>query len=49
MKIRFESDDDLPLGEALNILNMIIVTTSVFEKDSKYYPQVYLHEYLYEL
>ena len=49
MKIRFESDDDLPLGKTLNILNMIIVITSVFEEGGKYYPQVYLSEYLYEL
>ena len=48
-EIRFESDDDLPLGKPLNILEMIIVTTSVFEKDGNYYPQVYLHECLYEL
>ena len=33
MKIRFESDDDLPLGKTLNILNIIIVITSVFEED----------------
>ena len=40
---RFESDDDLPLGKTLNIPNMIIVATPGFEKDTKYYPQVYLH------
>ena len=28
---------------------MTIVTISVFEEDSKFYPQVYLDEYLYEL
>ena len=49
MKIRFESDDDLPLGQPLNIPNMITVAASVFGKDGKYYPQVYLHECLYEL
>ena len=30
MKIRFESDNDLPLGKALNLPNMIIVIISVF-------------------
>ena len=49
MKITFESDDDLPLGKPLNIPNMITVAASVFGKDGKYYPQVYLHECLYEL
>ena len=35
MKIRFESDDDLPLGKMLNI--PIIVTTGlVFQEGSKY-------------
>ena len=44
MKIRFESDDDLPLGEALNIPSMTIIIASVFKEDGKYYPQVCLHE-----
>ena len=43
MKIRFESDDDLPLGKILSILVMKI-TRSVFQEGSKYYPQVLLHE-----
>ena len=38
-KIRFESDDDLPLGIILNIPSLIIVTRFVFQKDSKCYPQ----------
>ena len=49
MKIRFESDGNLPLGIMLNISNMIIVIASIFEKDIKCYPQVYLHECLHEL
>ena len=32
MKIRIESDDHLPLGKTLNILEMKIVNASVFEK-----------------
>ena len=44
IKIRFESDDDLPLGKILSIPSMIIVAKSVFQKDNKYYPKVYLHE-----
>ena len=43
-KIKFESYDDLPLVNALNILSMIIVTRFDFQKDSKYYPKVYLHK-----
>ena len=41
MKIRFESDDDLPLGKTFNILDMIIVAASVLEKYGKYYPQFF--------
>ena len=43
-KIKFESYDDLPLVNALNILSMIIVTRFDFQKDSKYYPKIYLHK-----
>ena len=32
IKIKFESDDDLSLGKAFNILDMIIVVASVLEK-----------------
>ena len=49
MKIRFESDDDLPLGRTINILDMIIVVASVLEKNGKYYPQISLHECAYKL
>ena len=49
MKIRFESDDYLPLGKILNIPNLIIFAISAFQEDSQYYPQIYLHECVYEL
>ena len=48
MKIRFESDDDLCLGKILNIPVCIITIRSVFQENNNYYPQVYLHECLYE-
>ena len=48
MKIRFESDDNLPLGKILNIPVCIIAAVSAFQEDNNYYPQVYLHECLYE-
>ena len=44
MKIRFESDDKI-----LSIPSMIIVVKSVFQKDSKFHPKVYLHEFKYKL
>ena len=48
MKIKLESDDDLPLGKTFNILDMIIVAC-VFEKNGKYYPQMFSHECAYGL
>ena len=49
MKIKFNSDDDLPLNKALNFHNMIITIGSVFEEDGKLYLQVFLYDTLYEL
>ena len=49
MKIRFESDGDLPLGKTFNIDDIIIDATPVLEKDGRYYPQFFLHEYTYKL
>ena len=46
MKIRFDSDDDLPLNKTLKLT---IVVRSVFEDKGKFYPQIYLDEFLYEL
>ena len=49
MKIKFNSDDDLPLNKQLKFHNMTITIRSVFEEDSKLYPQVFLDDTLYEL
>ena len=49
MKIRFESDNDLPLDKTFNIVDMIIVTASVLEKNGKFYPRIFLHECAYKL
>ena len=49
MQIKFDSDDNLPLGKILSLYNMTIVVRSVFQEDNKYYPQVFLGECLYEL
>ena len=49
MKIKFNSDDDLPLNRILKLHNLTIVVSSVFQENGKYYPQVFLDECLYEL
>ena len=49
MKIKFDTDDDLPLDKQLKFPTMTIVVRSVFEDEGKFYPQVYLDECLCEL
>ena len=49
MKIRFNSDDNLPLNKPLKFYNMTITIRYVFEEDGQLYPQVFLDDTLYEL
>ena len=49
MKIKFNSDDNLPLNKPLKFHSMTITIRSVFEEDGKLYPQVFLDDTLYEL
>ena len=49
IKIKFNSDDDLPLNKPLKFYLMTITIRSVFEEDGKIYPQVFLDDSLYEL
>ena len=49
MKIKFTSDDDLPLHKPLKFHNVAIIIRSVFEEDGKLYSQVFLDDALYEL
>ena len=49
MKIRFDSDDDLPLKRSLKFNIMIIIIRSVFQEEGKLYPQLFLDDTLYEL
>ena len=44
MKIKFNSDDDLPLNKMLKLHMLTIIVRSVFEEDGKYYAQVFLDE-----
>ena len=48
MKIKLNSDDDLPLNNSLEFHAMTIIIRSVFE-GGKLYPQVFLDDALYEL
>ena len=49
MKIKFNSDNDLPLNKPLKFRGMTIIIRSVFEKGDKLYPEVFLNDALYEL
>ena len=48
-KIKFHTNDNLPLNKPLNLHSLTIIVRSVFEDEGKFYPQVYLDECLYEL
>ena len=48
MKIKFNSNDDLPINKPLKFHLMILTRRSAFE-DGKLYPQVFLDDTLYEL
>ena len=45
MKIKFKSDDNLPLGKYSCMCNIV---RSVFQENGKYYPQVHLDGCFYE-
>ena len=49
MKIKFNSDDHLPLKKPLKFQTLTIIIISVFEEGGKLYPQVFLDDALYEL
>ena len=49
MKIKFNSDDDLPLNKLLKFHLMTVTIRSVFEEDGKLYPQFFLGDTFYEL
>ena len=49
IKIKFNSDDNLPLNKQLKFLGGAIIVRRVFEEDGKYYPQVFLDECLYKV
>ena len=49
VKIKFNSDDNLPLNKMLKLLMLTVVVMSLFEEDSKYYLQVFFDECLYKV
>ena len=47
-KIKFNSDDNLPLNKPLKFYQMTVTIRYVFSEDNKLYPQVFLDDALYE-
>ena len=45
MKIKFNSDDKLPLKKTVEIPTITIVVTAIFLENNKYYPQVFYLKY----
>ena len=48
MKIRFKSNDDLPLSKPITLRLLTIIIRSVFSEHGKFYPQFFLDDALYE-
>ena len=40
MKIKFNSDDELPLDKTIEIPTMTIAVRAIFLENNKYYPQI---------
>ena len=49
MKMKFNSDGELPLNKMIKIPSLIIVARDVFHENDKFYSQVPLEECLYQL
>ena len=49
MKLKFHSDDELPLNKTIEIYSMKIVVRAVFHENNKYYPQILELTFLKEL
>ena len=49
MKIKFNTDNSLLLNKPLKLHLLTIIVRCIFEEDSKFYPQPYLDDCLYEL
>ena len=49
MKIKFGSDDDLPLNKKIEINIARIGAGAIFDENNKYYPQVFLNKCLQKL
>ena len=49
MKIKFESNDNLPIDNVVNMHQVTIIIRSLFAQNNKFYPQLFLDDALSEL
>ena len=49
MRIKFESNDNLPTDNIINMHQVTIIIRSIFAQNGKFYPQLFLDDTLYEL
>ena len=47
-KIKFESNDDLPLNKPIKLRLLTIIIRSIFSEYDKFYPQLFWDDALYE-
>ena len=48
MKIKFESNDNLPTNSIINMHQVTIIIRFVFQKGKKLYSQIYLDDCVYK-
>ena len=49
MKIKFDSDDDLPLNKVMKFYDLTVIIRTIFERDGKHYPQIFLDNSLCDI
>ena len=49
MKMKFNTDDNIPLNKIIYFPTITVIIRSVTKKDHKYYPQLFLDDCLYEI
>ena len=49
MKIKFNTDDNIPLNKIIYFPTITIIIRSVTQKDGKYYLQIFLDDCLYQV
>ena len=49
MKIKFETNDNLPTDNIVNMHQVTIIIRGVFAQNGKFYPQLFLDDALYKL